>query len=154
MPKDHLTSVRLRNIKQKQENWKGYSSPLQQFSLLHLPFYKMARSFSGVSRVNTGELGPRFKFVLLTEPVAKGLFFVCACSCENAQHHTLLEATRWRHFSLRGVRSGVHVLFFLSGRRSLIHSCCVLPVFSFLVRISGWEPVACLGGCGQCVGGR
>ena len=102
----------------------------------------MAGSFSGVSRVNTGELGPRFKFVLLTEPVTKGLVFVCACCCENAQHHTLLEATRWRHFSLRGVCPGVHVLFFLSGRRSLIHSCCVLPVFSFLVRISGWEPVA------------
>ncbi|KAM7245026.1 hypothetical protein CapIbe_003552 [Capra ibex] len=23
-------------------------------------------------------------------------------SCENARHHTILEATRWRHFSVRG----------------------------------------------------
>ena len=76
---------------------------------------KRLSSSSSSSRVHMGELGPHFKFILLTELVTKGLFFVCACSCENAQHHTILEATRWRHFSLRCVYSGVHVLFFLSG---------------------------------------
>ena len=100
----------LEKHKQRQESWKGYGNPLEQFSL---PFFKMAQSFSGVSRANLGELGPHFKFMLFTELVTKGLFFVCACSCENARHHTILEATRWRHFSVRCVYSGVPV--FLSG---------------------------------------
>lgn len=31
--------------------------------------------------------------------MTKGLFFIYAYSCENAQHHSIIKATRWRYLS-------------------------------------------------------
>lgn len=99
--------------------------------------------FSGVHRVSTGEFSPHSKFILLSGQVTEGLPFLYACSCENAQHHSLFQAPRQGYFSLGWSSSGEHVLITLkvfTVRRlcslHLIWTWHVLPSFSGLAPTS------------------